>query len=78
MEHDGGHLPFEAEVTDLLNYGESNVITVASNNTLTPTTLPPGKAKYLEGGYVVLSIYIFIFFIHFNYICFIHPRRLVK
>ena len=53
MEHDGGHLPFEAEVTDILKFGESNIITVAANNTLTPTTLPPGQAKYLEGGYVL-------------------------
>ena len=53
MEHDGGHLPFEAEVTELLNFGESNRITVAANNTLTPTTLPPGTVEYLKGRYEV-------------------------
>lgn len=68
MEHDGGHLPFEAEVTDLLNFGELNIVTVASNNTLTPTTLPPGKAKYLEGGYIALSKIDIIICLFVNYI----------
>ena len=42
MEHVGGHLPFEDEVNALLKHGQSNMITVAVNNTLTPTTLPCG------------------------------------
>ncbi|XP_070573100.1 beta-glucuronidase-like isoform X2 [Ptychodera flava] len=46
MEHDGGHLPFEIEVTDNLVYGQSNRITAAVNNTLTPHTLPPGTIEY--------------------------------
>ena len=44
--HEGGHLPFESEVTTVIKYGTRNVITVAANNTLTPFTLPPGKIVY--------------------------------
>ena len=48
MSHDGGHLPFEAEVTQTLKYGVSNLISVAVNNTLTPKTLPPGSIEYMN------------------------------
>ena len=48
MSHDGGHLPFEMEVTSVLNFGAANWITVAANNTLTPTTLPPGTIEYMD------------------------------
>ncbi|CAH3193309.1 unnamed protein product [Porites evermanni] len=50
MTHSGGHLPFEVDVTPLLTYDKPNRITAAINNTLTPTTLPPGEIKYLTGG----------------------------
>ncbi|XP_062597270.1 beta-glucuronidase-like [Saccostrea cucullata] len=45
MQHSGGHLPFE---TELKNYNTNgpNRVTVAINNTLTPTTLPPGTIEY--------------------------------
>jgi beta-glucuronidase len=46
MSHEGGHLPFEAEVTNMLQLDGSNYVTVAMNNTLTPTTLPPGAIEY--------------------------------
>jgi beta-galactosidase/beta-glucuronidase len=46
LTHEGGHLPFEGAVTAILNYDKTNVITVAVNNTLTPTTLPPGEIVY--------------------------------
>ena len=48
--HKGGHLPFEADVSEVLTYKEVNRITAAINNTLTPTTLPPGEIQYLTGG----------------------------
>uniref|UniRef100_A0A452UJW7 Beta-glucuronidase n=1 Tax=Ursus maritimus TaxID=29073 RepID=A0A452UJW7_URSMA len=43
-EHEGGHLPFEADISKLVQSGplSSCRITVAINNTLTPHTLPPG------------------------------------
>ncbi|XP_052798227.1 beta-glucuronidase-like isoform X2 [Mya arenaria] len=46
MTHEGGHLPFEAEVTSSVHIGSVNRLTVALNNTLTPTTLPPGSIEY--------------------------------
>lgn len=46
MSHSGGHLPFETEVTSKLLKGVPNRVTVAVNNTLTPTTLPPGTITY--------------------------------
>lgn len=53
MTHSGGHLPFEADVTSLLSYDKVNRITAAVNNTLTPSTLPPGAIKYLTGDRLV-------------------------
>ncbi|XP_044312045.1 beta-glucuronidase [Varanus komodoensis] len=49
MEHEGGHLPFEAEIGRLLRGapGQPCRITIAVNNTLTPSTLPPGTIQYL-------------------------------
>ncbi|XP_074045412.1 beta-glucuronidase isoform X2 [Macrotis lagotis] len=47
-EHEGGHLPFEADISKLVqsNPGESCRITIAINNTLTPHTLPPGIIEH--------------------------------
>lgn len=44
--HMGGHLPIMAEVTTHLLYGNKNLVTVAINNTLTPTTIPQGSIIY--------------------------------
>ena len=62
MSHSGGHLPFEAQVNTLIQYGDANRITVAVNNTLNATTLPPGKIEYLTGPrYVWRKNEVFIF-----------------
>ncbi|XP_002722331.2 beta-glucuronidase isoform X2 [Oryctolagus cuniculus] len=47
-EHEGGHLPFEADISKLVQSGPlaSCRITIAVNNTLTPYTLPPGAILY--------------------------------
>lgn len=42
VNHTGGHLPFETEVTRLLKPGAENHISVAVNNELSSHTLPPG------------------------------------
>ncbi|XP_054481647.1 beta-glucuronidase [Anoplopoma fimbria] len=71
MEHNGGHLPFEAEIGDLIrNYTTQPCrITVAVNNTLTQETLPPGSIRHMDDrtrypdGYFVQNI----FFDFFNY-----------
>ena len=47
MQHNGGHLPFEADVTNLLEDSKVNRVTAAVNNTLTLYTLPPGDILYL-------------------------------
>lgn len=46
VQHSGGYLPFEAEVSVHLKYGHLNSITVAVNNTLTPVTIPQGRIIY--------------------------------
>ncbi|VDK18432.1 unnamed protein product [Anisakis simplex] len=46
--HEGGHLPFEFEVTKTLLLGRENRITVAVNNTLSHETIPPGEFVYLQ------------------------------
>ncbi|CAC5424499.1 uidA [Mytilus coruscus] len=51
VEHEMGHLPFEAEIQDIAKFGSVNYFTVAVDNTLTPTTLPPGEIVYKHGNY---------------------------
>ena len=41
-EHNGGHLPFEADVSEQIFCGKANLVTIAVNNTLSPFTIPPG------------------------------------
>ena len=43
VEHAGGFLPFQAEISSKLLYGDRNRITVAINNTLSDSTLPQGN-----------------------------------
>ncbi|XP_072325571.1 beta-glucuronidase [Scyliorhinus torazame] len=47
--HEGGHLPFEADITKVIQKSSTRQcrITIAVNNTLTPYTLPPGKIQYM-------------------------------
>nr|XP_033778143.1 beta-glucuronidase [Geotrypetes seraphini] len=47
--HEGGHLPFEADITKVAQSGAEKPcrITIAVNNTLTLNTLPPGSIKYM-------------------------------
>ncbi|XP_030648398.1 beta-glucuronidase isoform X1 [Chanos chanos] len=62
-EHEGGHLPFEADISAVLRSDPSAAcrITVAVNNTLTLQTLPPGSIQYMNDrtryppGYFVQS-----------------------
>lgn len=46
VDHEGGHLPFIGDATNLLKYGESNLIVVAVNNTLRPDTIPQGFTTF--------------------------------
>lgn len=42
MSHEGGYLPFEADITDVVEVGGSFLLTVAVDNRLTWHTIPPG------------------------------------
>ena len=44
--HEGGHLPFEFDVTSILNIGGANWLTVAMNNTLDLETIPQGRITF--------------------------------
>eukprot|EP01113_Clastostelium_recurvatum_P027601 TRINITY_DN3332_c0_g1_i2.p1 TRINITY_DN3332_c0_g1~~TRINITY_DN3332_c0_g1_i2.p1 ORF type:complete len:623 (+),score=122.86 TRINITY_DN3332_c0_g1_i2:29-1897(+) len=50
VDHYGGHLPFEADLTSLGKYGQGIRLTVAVNNTLSPVTLPPGEVQITGSG----------------------------
>ncbi|XP_077360838.1 beta-glucuronidase [Festucalex cinctus] len=49
-EHNGGHLPFEAEISGVIQEDPAIPcrITIAVNNTLTLETLPPGTIQYFN------------------------------
>lgn len=42
-KHEIGHLPFQADITEEIEFGESNRVTVLCDNTLIQTTIPQGK-----------------------------------
>lgn len=68
VEHKGGFLPFEGEITDFVRFGEQNRITIMVDNRLTWDILPPGELKHIEDemhprGYKVQEY----FFDFFNY-----------
>ncbi|XP_018105161.1 beta-glucuronidase isoform X2 [Xenopus laevis] len=64
MEHEGGHLPFETEISNIMKDSAGSLcrITIAVNNTLTLHTLPPGTIQFMEDstrypkGYFVQNI----------------------
>ena len=41
--HEGGHLPFAFEITELVRWGEENVIAISVENHLKPTRVPSGN-----------------------------------
>ncbi|KAM4794632.1 beta-glucuronidase [Rhinophrynus dorsalis] len=63
-QHEGGHLPFETNITSILksSVGSTCRITIAVNNTLNLHTLPPGYIQYMQDtnlypkGYFVQNI----------------------
>jgi len=42
-QHKGGFLPFVADVSEIVRYGQPNRVTICVNNVLDYQTLPPGK-----------------------------------
>lgn len=75
--HKGGYLPFEADVTEQIQWGAKNRVTVCVNNVLDWTCLPSGEIKTFEGdrypdGYRIQDTY----FDFFNYAGIHRPVRL--
>ncbi|KAJ8722165.1 hypothetical protein PYW08_004567 [Mythimna loreyi] len=50
MYHEIGHLPFEAEITNMVNFNSSNLLTVVVDNTLLVDTVPQGSVKNIYQG----------------------------
>lgn len=50
VEHDGGYMPFEADLTDLLTPGETARLTACVNNELSWSTIPPGLVEETANG----------------------------
>jgi len=76
--HKGGFLPFTMEVNDLVGFGRKNRLTIAVNNILDWTDIPPGKIKEISDdmhpeGYRVQEYY----FDFFNYSGIHRPVRLL-
>lgn len=49
-EHEGGHLPFEMDVSGQVRPGDENTVAVRVNNVLTWTTVPPGYEVTVPGS----------------------------
>lgn len=62
--HEMGHLPFEAEVTEVVKYGSENRITVMCDNALIQTSVPQGKITEVpnDNGMTIVQSYTFDFF----------------
>ena len=49
-EHDGGYTPFEADVTEVVELGAENRVTVVVDNTLSWQSIPPGYVEETPDG----------------------------
>ncbi|WP_270256702.1 beta-glucuronidase [Kocuria marina] len=49
-EHTGGYMPFEADITGLVTPGENFRLSIAVNNELVNSSIPPGEIIELEDG----------------------------
>jgi len=76
--HKGGFLPFAMEVNDLVQFGQKNRVTIAVNNILDWTDIPPGEIKEISDdmhpeGYRIQEYH----FDFFNYSGIHRPVRLL-
>ena len=71
--HEGGFMPFLAEITGTINLGKANKIVVKVNNELTETNLPVGKTVTLANGKKMAKPY----FDFFNYAGLQRPVKLL-
>ncbi|KAL3284925.1 hypothetical protein HHI36_019057 [Cryptolaemus montrouzieri] len=61
VSHQIGHLPFKADITNYIKFGQQNRVTVSCDNTLLDETIPQGKVSSLSNGRLVQT-YTFDFF----------------
>ncbi|XP_050098793.1 beta-glucuronidase isoform X4 [Anopheles aquasalis] len=84
VKHEFGHLPFEAEVTKVLKYGQENRITVLCDNVLLQVTVPQGKVdnQAIDNGVEMVQSYTFDFFnyagIHRSVMLYTVPKVYIK
>ncbi|XP_058457881.1 beta-glucuronidase isoform X3 [Malaya genurostris] len=84
IKHEFGHLPFEADISGVLNYGAENRVTVLCDNVLLQTTVPQGKilSQPVDGGSEVVQTYTFDFFnyagIHRTVALYTVPRVFIR
>ena len=71
--HEGGFMPFLAEITGTGNLGKANKIVIKVNNELTETNLPVGKTVTLANGKKMAKPY----FDFFNYAGLQRPVKLL-
>lgn len=71
--HEGGFLPFAADITKAANYGGANRLVVLVNNELSETTLPVGRTETKSGGVKTAKPY----FDFFNYAGIQRPVKLL-
>uniref|UniRef100_A0A182PUA5 Beta-glucuronidase n=1 Tax=Anopheles epiroticus TaxID=199890 RepID=A0A182PUA5_9DIPT len=82
--HEIGHLPFEADVTNVLKYGAENRITVVCDNTLLQETIPQGKVdnQPIDNGVELVQSYTFDFFnyagIHRSVVLYTVPQVYIR
>ena len=69
VNHTGGHLPFQVDVTPSLKFRGENKLTVAVDNTLSATTVPQGEllTKPQNPGFQGSYRHLKTFFDFFNY-----------
>ena len=70
--HEGGFLPFDADVTEVVRYNKFNKLTVLLNNELSETMLPAGTTTTLSNGKKMAAPY----FDFYNYAGIHRPVKL--
>ncbi|XP_037915442.1 beta-glucuronidase-like isoform X1 [Hermetia illucens] len=84
LQHEIGHLPFEAEISNVVKYGEENLITVLCDNALLKTTVPQGNIleKATDDGVTLIQSYSFDFFnyagIHRSVVIYTTPKLYIE
>lgn len=84
IQHSFGHLPFEVEITDRLDYNSENRVTVLCDNRLSSVSVPQGGVveAYGDNGKVLLQQYDFDFFnyagIHRSVHLYTTPKTFIK